>query len=66
MKIAAKFRIALFLLLRMSSVQSCKKCYVCACTNISTAFGCSPQGEEIETRFVPVRLLIELFLELIT
>jgi hypothetical protein len=49
MKIAAKFRIALLLtLLGMTTVQSCKKCYVCTCTDTSTAFGCTQQGEEIE------------------
>jgi hypothetical protein len=49
MKIAAKFRIALlFTLLGTTTIQSCKKCYVCTCTDTTTAFGCTQQGEAIE------------------
>jgi hypothetical protein len=35
-------------LIAVLSFNSCKKCYVCTCTDNTTAFGCTQLGEEIE------------------
>jgi hypothetical protein len=48
MKRPHKFLIATFGLVLSLSFNSCKKCYVCTCTDNNTAFGCTQLGEEIE------------------
>jgi hypothetical protein len=44
----SRFRFAAILILAMFALNSCKKCYVCTCTDTNTAFGCTQLGEEIE------------------
>jgi len=49
MKMTTQYSHLAFLALSVIfTLQSCKKCYVCTCTDTSTAFGCTLQGEEIE------------------
>jgi Zn ribbon nucleic-acid-binding protein len=48
MKRPHKILIAAFGLVLSLSFTSCKKCYVCTCTDNNTAFGCTQLGEELE------------------
>jgi hypothetical protein len=35
-------------LILIASISSCKKCYICTCTDPGTTFGCTVPGEKLE------------------